>query len=711
MNLHCRCVCGDLGLVLLASLGLSLGLAGQSTGQCTNDVGSGDLPEGEACPVDEYIDEFNAGCNVTPPVFMDVPPLSDGVTNTPITYCGTASNHDNTTTCDTAEDCAQDCDTDDDCPVGDSCVDGLCVGPGQPDCVEGLCDGRDEPRINRRDTDWYLISQTGLAQADLDGNGVVQITSDVEAEFNAVTFLITIDNLNDCNAEVLNHIGCWDADGGGGHAKGAGHGTQAKEVIVVADNPSGIVVFVSVGQCSGAGIFNGFECSTGLNDYLLTIAASSTFEDGTFLACSGDDPNQLGCDVANPGVGGCTDPNCCKLVCENFAPQCCLGAAGGWIQQCANAAISFGCAIEPHFDCMATGPDSTADGYLAICPDPYGSWSSDTFCGPSCGGAGDTLWGDDYNPIGNLTNAEASFTNGLFFFQRDDMGNGVARELLSNIIDWQDVLEPDDSVDRALIAPHELGSDAFDTNGDGVYDRFESSFELTGSGLNLAFELTQEIEQLVNVSLFTQTYVITNNGPDSIDFSLLRSMDLDLVWVGDFHDDSVGTGTNGTGCDRHVFQTEAGLSSTAITVSSPQGDIYFGAKDDFSPPDLWNEYGVPRAWENFITGVGANVNGESGPEPAGDASVGLEIPVTGLAPGASTTVVVNITYGAPTPGGVICEPCPWDCGGDKDGDVGIVDFLELLAQWTQVGSSCDFNGSGVGIVDFLKLLANWGACP
>ncbi len=54
--------------------------------------------------------------------------------------------------------------------------------------------------------------------------------------------------------------------------------------------------------------------------------------------------------------------------------------------------------------------------------------------------------------------------------------------------------------------------------------------------------------------------------------------------------------------------------------------------------------------------------------------------------------------------------CPWDCGGDNDDNVGIVDFLALLAQWGGPGS-CDFDGGGVGIVDFLKLLANWGPCP
>ena len=55
-------------------------------------------------------------------------------------------------------------------------------------------------------------------------------------------------------------------------------------------------------------------------------------------------------------------------------------------------------------------------------------------------------------------------------------------------------------------------------------------------------------------------------------------------------------------------------------------------------------------------------------------------------------------------------PCPWDCGGDDDGNVGINDFLTLLAQWGAPGS-CDFDGGGVGINDFLELLANWGPCP
>ena len=57
------------------------------------------------------------------------------------------------------------------------------------------------------------------------------------------------------------------------------------------------------------------------------------------------------------------------------------------------------------------------------------------------------------------------------------------------------------------------------------------------------------------------------------------------------------------------------------------------------------------------------------------------------------------------------EGCVGDCEAVPDGNIGIVDLLTLLAQWGQVGTSCDFNVDGVGVVDLLELLANWGVCP
>ena len=55
------------------------------------------------------------------------------------------------------------------------------------------------------------------------------------------------------------------------------------------------------------------------------------------------------------------------------------------------------------------------------------------------------------------------------------------------------------------------------------------------------------------------------------------------------------------------------------------------------------------------------------------------------------------------------DPCPWDL--DGNGDVGVSDFLQLLAVWGQTGVPADFDGGGVGVSDFLILLANWGPCP
>ena len=55
-----------------------------------------------------------------------------------------------------------------------------------------------------------------------------------------------------------------------------------------------------------------------------------------------------------------------------------------------------------------------------------------------------------------------------------------------------------------------------------------------------------------------------------------------------------------------------------------------------------------------------------------------------------------------------------DCADlDGDGAVGIVDLLELLAQWGSCpGCPADLDGDDrVDITDFLAMLATWGPCP
>jgi hypothetical protein len=55
--------------------------------------------------------------------------------------------------------------------------------------------------------------------------------------------------------------------------------------------------------------------------------------------------------------------------------------------------------------------------------------------------------------------------------------------------------------------------------------------------------------------------------------------------------------------------------------------------------------------------------------------------------------------------------CPWDCQAEPDGTVSVTDFLAMLGQWGQAGTSCDLDGGGVSVTDFLALLAHWGPCP
>ena len=76
---------------------------------------------------------------------------------------------------------------------------------------------------------------------------------------------------------------------------------------------------------------------------------------------------------------------------------------------------------------------------------------------------------------------------------------------------------------------------------------------------------------------------------------------------------------------------------------------------------------------------------------------------------------VEFVFGEYLGPGSFCEdcglPCPFDCEEFPDGQVGVTDFLALLAQWGQPGAPCDFDGGGVGVTDFLMLLAEWGPCP
>ncbi|MEE9131453.1 MAG: hypothetical protein V3T84_15660 [Phycisphaerales bacterium] len=262
-------------LSLLVSAGVVLGLASWTYGQCTNACGSGDIAEGEVCLVDFGVDT-TGGCNVDPAVF--------GPGDCSVTICGTASTYD--------------ADTD---------------GDGIPD-------------TDRRDTDWYLVDAATLALADKDDNGVVQIRSTVTSEFPAVTFFVAI---GDPVCDDVNVVGTT-----GFSAPGCAGGDSSEFVVILADHPNGIVVFVAPGNPDGSGIFDGVECDLGANDYILQIECIELP-----TACA---PGAGPCGEPN-GTPGCEDPECCATVCaiDSF---CCIIV---WDQPCVDLAKTLGCLPEP----------------------------------------------------------------------------------------------------------------------------------------------------------------------------------------------------------------------------------------------------------------------------------------------------------------------------------------------------------------------------
>jgi len=298
---------------------------------------------------------------------------------------------------------------------------------------------------------------------------------------------------------------------------------------------------------------------------------------------------------------------------------------------------------------IATGPDSSSDGYLEIAPDDYGSWSSAGFGGG----------GDGFNPSGARGVQEVAFTSGFFLFN-PAFGQ---RELLSQNDTWQAVFPPDTTLTRTVTSPLV----ASDTNDDSVNDTLNSSFSV-GGGMSLSVDLTQTVSSdTPGVSVLEQTYVITNNG-GSANVVFVRVLDADLVWgAADFADDEVGTSMHGAGQGPFVFQQEASdPGNTAVTISGAGGD-YFGGKHGVEPEggpppynfgtdvDIWDAFGIPTTWRSHIAGVGYDKNGVSGTAPDGstapeDGFIGLEFPVS-LGSDETVTITVFHTYGANSPAG------------------------------------------------------------
>jgi len=156
-----------------------------------------------------------------------------------------------------------------------------------------------------------------------------------------------------------------------------------------------------------------------------------------------------------------------------------------------------------------------------------------------------------------------------------------------------------------------------------------------------------------------------------------------------------------------VFAHETGHNMGCTHNNEPGGGTgVFCYSFGFRTPDeRWRTImsSSPGTFVNLFSSPLLDIDGQS-----------LGIDGDGCPPGAADNVR-SLNEAAPTVAGfrptMVPPTCPWDL--DGDGDVGITDFLDLLARWgTDPAGPPDFDGDGtVGITDFLELLGNWGACP
>jgi hypothetical protein len=189
-----------------------------------------------------------------------------------------------------------------------------------------------------------------------------------------------------------------------------------------------------------------------------------------------------------------------------------------------------------------------------------------------------------------------------------------------------------------------------------------SAFDVrtVAGGPILSVNLTQTVSAAVaGVAALTQRYQITNTSGAAQSLIFTRNWDMDLVWDSNFLGDHVSSNN----VPNWVTAHEPGSTVQAVTIGSAGGGIahsfYYAGKQGHTPSgggpamgfgtdvQIWNNFGLPTTWQNYIPNVGYNTNGDSGFVNT-DAFMGLEWRVS-LGIGASTTIAVDSVYGSMVP--------------------------------------------------------------
>ncbi len=316
------------------------------------------------------------------------------------------------------------------------------------------------------------------------------------------------------------------------------------------------------------------------------------------------------------------------------------------------------------------------DGHLNIKLGDYGSYA-EAF-------AGGALWPDMFNPspdpINPFDDSEMfpTFASHVYLFvDASEVGNGIHRVALSahgGIASTYD----DGTLTISVIQPNSTDKLPLST---------DSIFTVRGTGFRIQGELTQTVSAIdpgpngEARAMLEQTYIFTNQS-GAVNLIITRHIDEDMPWGPGqpFHlDDFVGV--DFAELDRaEVYAQDANLTTAALVLRTLEdmcddpltthhsttdacNFVYYCGKQNMAAPQgnpdfpggqcpehdygtdfqIWDNFGLPNCWKNYVPGVGYDVPGLS-PDLSGDSFIGYQTEAS-LASGASYEITYQVTYG------------------------------------------------------------------
>jgi hypothetical protein len=414
------------------------------------------------------------------------------------------------------------------------------------------------------------------------------------------------------------------------------------------------------------------------------------------------DPAAGSCYEAN-GTPECDDPWCCALICaEPGLEICCLT---GWIQGCADAAAER-CPGDAYHVLSGAGLVETArlDGFTITGGHADGS-DENAF------GGGFLLTQGSLSTLGHPVivrcriTGNSAINGGGYAGLGDAVGQGLYPTMIDCVFTGNEAVVDGGGVysgvksggtyTNCLFADNEAGND--------------------GGGMLI---VGNKDHQLINCTMADNTAAgdgggvfvdQVTNGPAVV------TLDNAILWSnkdGGPPDESAQLFVlEGTGGLVLLSFSDIDGSGLPAGVTDGGGNIHVDPQFDDA---VGGNYRLGKLCSRCID------RADNDPVPPDEYDVNNDTNVTEDTP--DLDVLQRIRDGLQVPGGsaivdmgayeFVPPPCPWDCQKSPNGAVGVVDFLELLAQWGQECTSCDFGvgAAGVGVEDFLAFLGHWGPC-